>query len=366
MIRIVRGREPDITQVEREWRLARALIEWHERGRRAYQQTWSRDERAARFRQGYTVSRGTLWRRQHKKCAYCEIRISHAEDTEHFRPVNRYWWLTWSWENHFIVCGTCSGAKGHGFPLRMPAASIPEPDDRLCPRPGPEGVWVDPAAEDPRAFIGFAIETRGPAIRWIPTGIDAEDRGQATIADFGLANDERIEQLGEYLADLEAEDDLPAVRAAAARGEVDAARWGALVRRTVTAPRAPWRALAHDYLTDVRAALHREYGVDLPPLPDIIDARPAPTPAPPFTADPLLDALAPLDALYVRSARAAKVPREHRERALTALFDHRPRWTSTALHAVFPAKTPSTLKTWIREAPDLQRDGDDIRRIRDR
>ncbi|MCA9634180.1 MAG: hypothetical protein KC766_41330, partial [Myxococcales bacterium] len=136
MIRIVRGQAPDTLTAEREWRLARALIEWHQKGRRSYQQTWSQDERTTRFRQGYTVSRGTLWRAQHKKCAYCEIIINHAEDTEHFRPVNLYWWLTWSWENHFIVCGTCSDAKGHEFPLRAPGTPGPHLDARLQPRPG--------------------------------------------------------------------------------------------------------------------------------------------------------------------------------------------------------------------------------------
>lgn len=358
MIRIHRGAEPEALRRVREWRLARALIDWatHPETR------WSLVEHDQRFSADAGVARTQLWHAQHDKCAYCEIIISHAEDVEHFRPRRRYWWLTWSWHNHFAVCGTCSGAKGHDFPLlrddppgsapRLIARRLPDlPQDQAdieAPR------WVDPAREDPRDFIRFHLETRGPGTRWTPSGIDDSDRGQHTIDDFALAHPDRVDQLNDYLADLEDPLlDLAEVRAAARAGCVDERAWHKLIRRSVGNVRAPWRSLAHDYLAHVRTQLHDSNQVELPPLPDLTDRTPPPPPAPLFAPDPLLDRLAPLDALYVRSARAPKVPCTHQQRALLALLTLRDEWPLAELCSLLLDKRASTLRRWIGNTPGL-------------
>lgn len=364
MIRIQRGPEPRALRTEREWRLARALIEWHERAGRP----WTEDERKSRFRAGYRVALAELVHAQHGKCAYCEIQINDDENIEHFRPVNLYWWLTWSWENHFAVCGSCSVQKGGGFPLdeeagRLQARVPPAMPDPLFGDESPR--WVNPAAEDPRQFIGFRRDDRGAGPRWEVLGLDGDDgRGQATILDFQLYK--RMDRQNKrFLQPMEhPELDLAEVRAAAEKGQIAERAWRRVIRRQLTSCDAPHRALAYDYLSQVRADLSDEHGVELPPLPELTDTRPAPAPSPLFTPDPALDDLDPIDALYVRSARAPKVPRDHRDRALQVLFGLRPQWTMTDLRAVFPTKTKA-LATWIREAPDLERHGDDIHRTQD-
>lgn len=80
---------------------------------------------------GYDIVKRLLFERQHKKCAYCERKPGFlGQPVEHFRPkklairgsdedVERYWWLTWTWENLLFACTTCNGPanKGNHFPL---------------------------------------------------------------------------------------------------------------------------------------------------------------------------------------------------------------------------------------------------------
>lgn len=352
MIRILRGQEPARLRATREWRLARALIAWHERSGRP----WTDAERESRFRKGYTTERETLWSAQHGKCAYCEIGINEGEDIEHFRPINLYWWLTWSWDNHFVVCGQCSGGKGHDFPLTDDADRLVAPLMPDLPRVPPEAeapCWIDPAREDPRDAIRFRKHDRGFGLRWEPIGVDADGRGEDTI--LGLETYRAMDHVNKiHLRNVEdPELDLAAVRRAARDGKVDRDAWRRVVRRHLALPTAPFRSLMHDYLETVRADLHRDHSVELPPLPDITDPAPAPPSTPLFAPDPTLDQLPTLDALYVRSARGGWVPHAHRHRALRALFDHRPTWPLDALRAVFPGRE-AKLDTWIRDAPDLR------------
>ncbi len=345
MIRIQRGPEPQALCAEREWRLARALIDWHARAGRP----WTDEERRRRFRAGYRVASAALVDAQNGKCAYCEIQINDDEDVEHFRPVNLYWWLAWTWENHFAVCGSCSHQKGPGFPLaddarRLLARGLPALPDGLYGDESPR--WVDPAIEDPRQFIGFRLFDRGAGLRWEAIGLDGDDgRGESTILDFELYK--RMDrQNRRFLGPMEDPAlDLAQVRAAARRGQIAERAWARVIRRHLRAPGAPHRALAYDYLTHVRAELRRAHGVELPPLPDITDARPVPAPAPLFTRDPVLDRLDPVDALYARSARAPKVPAAHRERALIAVLALGER-SRRQLSAVF-GKTTARIHAWL-------------------
>ena len=91
---------------------------------------------------GYDFVKGDLYVRQHKKCAYCERTPGFAgQPVEHFRPKKhavrrssrpretdheRYWWLTWTWENLLFACTTCNGPanKGNHFPLASGSSPI--------------------------------------------------------------------------------------------------------------------------------------------------------------------------------------------------------------------------------------------------
>lgn len=91
---------------------------------------------------GYDIIKKVLYLRQHKKCAYCERAPGFdGQPVEHFRPKKhavrtskpnpvkdheRYWWLTWTWDNLLFACATCNGParKGNHFPLIRGSASL--------------------------------------------------------------------------------------------------------------------------------------------------------------------------------------------------------------------------------------------------
>lgn len=129
MINVQRGPEPPALQSTREKRLRVAIESFNEHG--------PGSEPLIKGLVGYDIAKPYLFRRQHKKCAYCE-RYTPLDEapTEHFRPKayarrdwcddeaieedrTRYWWLTWSWENLLFSCNTCNGKshKNNRFPL---------------------------------------------------------------------------------------------------------------------------------------------------------------------------------------------------------------------------------------------------------
>lgn len=67
----------------------------------------------------------------HKKCAYCESKVSYATnlDVEHYRPKSRvqqdredtrvihgYYWLAWDWDNLLPACPQCNRWFTHAIP----------------------------------------------------------------------------------------------------------------------------------------------------------------------------------------------------------------------------------------------------------
>lgn len=136
--------------------------------------------------------RDALLDAQHRKCAFCEQRISAANygDVEHFRPkggwqsrrkstVHRpgYYWLAYAWTNLLISCRECNGKqpKGNLFPLEDEGArATSHSDDLRAERP----MFVDPASEEPSDFVRFR--------RHMPYAPRDNTRGVATIQELGL------------------------------------------------------------------------------------------------------------------------------------------------------------------------------------
>lgn len=51
-----------------------------------------------------------------KKCVYCEDTLLNApKHIEHYRPKNIYYWLSYSWDNLLLCCGSCNSSKGVNF-----------------------------------------------------------------------------------------------------------------------------------------------------------------------------------------------------------------------------------------------------------
>lgn len=53
------------------------------------------------------------------KCAFCEKKLLDIpKHIEHYRPKNTYYWLSYSWDNLLLSCGSCNSHKGEKFALQ--------------------------------------------------------------------------------------------------------------------------------------------------------------------------------------------------------------------------------------------------------
>lgn len=332
MIRIHRGPEPDALRQTREWRLARALLRYGTTRERP-----PTDD-------GYDSARPSLKTAQHAKCAYCEAAgLRRSAPLDHHRPRATYWWLTWSWDNLFLTCGTCNTIKNDHYPLldhSIPLA-IGEPP------PGHERpALVDPALEDPRLHIRFAPrpDPENPGERrWEPHPLT--DRGDHTIRALGL-HDDLLDNYRDHAEGLlHPEGPLAGLRADAIAGKDIIDPWRRLVLGALQ-PKQPYRSLTHDILTAFRDALRADHGIELPPIPTIADHRPPPPPAPLFAPDPTLDDWPHPIHLHIRLARNNQTTDTECRRAVFAVLTHRPQ-TREQLAALFH-KTPETIRLWIQ------------------
>ena len=141
---------------------------------------------------------------QHRKCCFCESRITHVAygDVEHFRPKGGYsqdtdddlhrpgyYWLAYDWTNLFLSCQLCNQRfKKNLFPLENKderARSHREDIDRERPS------FPHPSNDDPENHVGFRDE--------LPFAIDGDSRGKITIEWLRLDRDELNELRRDYL-----------------------------------------------------------------------------------------------------------------------------------------------------------------------
>lgn len=102
------------------------------------------------------------------RCAYCGREIAKRHfPLEHFRPRHGYqrghrqhhqgyWWLTWTWENLWLVCSACNG-KGSQFCLEDEAARLPPPSlndvESAFELVNESALLLDPAVDDPSEHL---------------------------------------------------------------------------------------------------------------------------------------------------------------------------------------------------------------------
>lgn len=138
---------------------------------------------------------------QHKKCCFCESKITHISygDVEHYRPKGGwkqsaddtlsqpgYYWLAYGWENLFLSCQICNQRhKGNLFPLESTGQRAQNhQDDIELEQP----LFVSPA-EDPEQHIRFYADE----------AVGLTERGAETISSLGLNRDALGEQRREAL-----------------------------------------------------------------------------------------------------------------------------------------------------------------------
>lgn len=178
MIRIVRGPEPAGLRGARERRFRKAHA--------AY--VGGKSVSALLRGYGTQATKLALWQAQHEKCAYCEQRIRlSSSPVEHHRPKDgawrhkrgtpkvvdseRYWWLTWSWENLLLSCARCNdrGHKANFFPLVSGTSPLPLPPKGALANPLPASLWStsseQPLLLDPASPIVDPLDH----IVWEPT-----------------------------------------------------------------------------------------------------------------------------------------------------------------------------------------------------
>lgn len=177
MIPIDRGAEhPKLPEI-RERRLQKAIKEFNTHG------PGSRE--LGKTLKGYDFVKRLLFERQHKKCAYCERKPGFDEQpVEHFRPkkltirgpkakpvedTERYWWLTWTWENLLFACSSCNGQanKGNHFPLVTGSLPITCP---VCPASLPLPLSCFQVSSEQPLFLDPADTSNHPLdhLRWLP------------------------------------------------------------------------------------------------------------------------------------------------------------------------------------------------------
>lgn len=161
---------------------------------RELREAYDRGERDFEFDSGIYGAKSVknrLIKAQHKKCCFCEARITHVSygDVEHFRPKGGYrqeaeddlakpgyYWLAYDWSNLFLSCQICNQRfKRNFFPLIDPGQRATSHQEDIKQE---EPLFVNPADDEPEDFIGFREE--------FPFAVNGNRRGDKTITAIGL------------------------------------------------------------------------------------------------------------------------------------------------------------------------------------
>jgi uncharacterized protein (TIGR02646 family) len=195
-------------RVTRPEQAPRILRERDQRTTEANQQAFEDGDRVFDFDNslyGAKSVKNALIAAQQGKCAFCESKVRHVAhgDVEHYRPKGGvrqsdgdpleqpgYFWLAYAWTNLFFACQLCNQSfKKNLFPLADPTRRARSHLDNLTDE---QPMLIDPADEEPSAFIGFREEMAFP--------IDDNLRARMTIEVLGLNREELAEFRLDHLA----------------------------------------------------------------------------------------------------------------------------------------------------------------------
>jgi hypothetical protein len=175
----------------------------------------------------YDGGKETLFRAQHRKCAFCERRVGFkGNPLEHLRPKAEAWrhmpgtsppiidpgswWLTWTWKNHVFACTPCNTGYKQNYFLLAPGSPVltgpVSPYRKKGLRPShldisvESPLLVDPSAEDPLDHIEWRPVNRAQPKRlwkWSPWHLSP--KGDATIKVLHLS--ELADDVGDHVRD---------------------------------------------------------------------------------------------------------------------------------------------------------------------
>ncbi|WP_298516419.1 AAA family ATPase [uncultured Kordia sp.] len=109
------------------------------------------------------------------KCAFCESHLRRGKPgyesyLNRFRPTknsqgfdtkeidqDHYWWLTYEWENLYMICHACQRFKSNVFPVEGKRATMKTSYDQISKKEN--AFLIDPCNEDPSQFFDFNLST---------------------------------------------------------------------------------------------------------------------------------------------------------------------------------------------------------------
>lgn len=135
----------------------------------------------------------TLWKMQHKKCAYCEAHIpieGHIKAVEHFRPQAIFKGQVNDWENLLLACAQCNGRKSNKFPVELTNNIGEVKIVYIYKDEGNPGLLIDPSDPeiDPEDHLDFSTALSEKDYGLVVPK-DNSPRGRETIAVVGLDSD---------------------------------------------------------------------------------------------------------------------------------------------------------------------------------
>lgn len=167
----------------------------------------------------YRCAGDLLYRRQGRKCAYCErCEERRRNDVEHFRPkahANRlpgsalthgYWWLAWRWDNLLFACRNCNqivsrerGKQDH-FPLGVGSAVLTAEQVPGQCAIAEDTLLLDPASESAMEHFRFERLSVGGALQWRPRPLT--EKGAQTIRVCALDRDDLLDDYVEHVESI--------------------------------------------------------------------------------------------------------------------------------------------------------------------
>lgn len=156
------------------------------------------------------------------KCAFCESALRRGKPgyesyLNRFRPSSysqgfdskevaqdHYWWLTYEWENLYMICHTCQRFKSNVFPVNGERAAIKTYHEEIADKEA--AYLIDPCVDDPSQFFGFnlsscEIHTRDEENSFLLSSkylgeyvANLKERAEATIQIFGLNRKDLIQE----------------------------------------------------------------------------------------------------------------------------------------------------------------------------
>ncbi|WPN55423.1 AAA family ATPase [Pseudomonas sp. P9_31] len=190
MIRLKRGRVPDILNSERAHKLRKEAAAFFAQPKEQRAQKRFEFQKYAAQLNGDI--RNALAECFPSKCAYCETPVEKPE-IELFRPRQNasnldgsvdddsYWWLALEWSNYLPACSRCNALKGSRFPIEGMRAG---PDSTSVSLAEEQRLLLDPCEDDPSSLLLFLEDGR----------VTSEDfQGKVTIDVLGLNRESLVD-----------------------------------------------------------------------------------------------------------------------------------------------------------------------------